>query len=183
MNYLKDMEDYQPKNEQEQKDRAFFLRFAEKNPDCLLRQNDLAHFTASGWVVNPRRDKVLMVWHNIYKSWSWAGGHADGEPELSAVALREVQEETGVRSARLVCESPVSLESLTVEGHIKRGVYLHSHLHLNLTYLIEAAEEDALTVKPDENSGVRWFSPAEALEACTEPWMAVWVYRKLISRM
>ena len=29
--------------------------------------------TASAWVVNPGRTKVLMVYHNIYKSWSWLG--------------------------------------------------------------------------------------------------------------
>ena len=77
--------------------------------------------------------------------------------------------------------APISLESLTVDGHVKRGEYLHSHLHLNLTYLIEADESAPLRSKPDENSGVRWFSPEEALEACTEPWMAENVYRKLIA--
>ena len=180
MHYLDAIRAYEPKNEQESRDREFFLRFAEQNPDCLLRDNDTAHFTASAWVVNPDRSRVLMVWHNIYKSWSWTGGHADGETDLAAVALREVREETGAESARLVSPALLSLESLTVDGHVKRGEYLHSHLHLNLTYLIEADESEPLRVKPDENSGVRWFTPEEALAACTEPWMAEHVYRKLI---
>jgi len=179
MDFLSDIRNYLPANEQETADRDFFLRFAAANPDCLLRDNDIAHFTASAWVVSQNRSKVLMVWHNIYKSWSWTGGHADGEPDFASVALREVQEETGVKTARLVRPEPISLETLTVEGHVKRGKYLHSHLHLNLTYLIEADEADALTVKEDENSGVQWFSPAEALKASTEPWMVDSVYRKL----
>ena len=180
MNYLDAIRAYAPKNEQEERDKAFFLRFAAEHPDCLLRDNDLAHFTASAWVVNPDRSKVLMVWHNIYKSWSWTGGHADGENDLAAVALREVREETGVERAALASEALFSLESLTVDGHVKRGEYLHSHLHLNLTYLIEADDREALRVKPDENSGVRWFTPEGALAACTEPWMIENVYRKLI---
>ena len=180
MNYLEAIASYTPKNEQEAQDKAFFLRFAAANPNCLIRENDIAHFTASAWVVTPDRSKVLMVWHNIYKSWSWTGGHADGEADLAAVALREVREETGVDSARLVSPLLLSLESLTVDGHVKRGEYLHSHLHLNLTYLIEADDASPLRVKPDENSGVRWFSPEAALDACAEPWMVERVYRKLI---
>ena len=30
-----------------------------------------------------------MVFHNTYGSWSWIGGHADGERDLERVALRE----------------------------------------------------------------------------------------------
>ena len=179
MNYIDAITAYRPANAQEERDRAFFLRFAAVHPDCLLRECDTAHFTASSWIVDPERSKVLMVWHNIYKSWSWTGGHADGDADLAAVALREAREETGLTNARLVSEAPISLETLTVDGHIKRGEFVHSHLHLNVTYLIEADPGEALRVKPDENSGVRWFSPSAALEACSEPWMVEWVYRKL----
>lgn len=52
--------------------------------------------TASAWVVNKDRSKVLMIYHNIYNSWSWLGGHADGETDLLAVAIREVREEAGI---------------------------------------------------------------------------------------
>ena len=52
-----------------------------------------------------------------------------------------------------------------------------SHLHLNVSYLLEADEEEVLRIKPDENSGVRWFSLQEALAACSEPWMIERVYK------
>ena len=78
------------------------LRFLEESERPFERANRLAHFTASAWVTNARRDRVLMIWHNIYRSWAWTGGHADGETDLCAVA-RRVQQGRADWSERLVC--------------------------------------------------------------------------------
>lgn len=182
MNYVDAIKNYIPRCPQEEKDKDFFIRFIDANPDCLLRSNDFAHVTASSWVVSPDRKKVLMVYHNIYDSWSWTGGHADGESDLAALALRELTEETGLISPRLLSPSPVSIEILTVDGHMKKGEYVHSHLHLNVTYLFEADEEAVIRIKEDENSGVRWFSIEEMFDAVSEKWMAENVYKKLCER-
>ena len=177
------LEQYHPYNEQEQRDRAVMLQLLATQPDIFTRENQVAHMTASSWLLNRSHDKVLMIYHNIYHSWSWTGGHADGETDLLAVAKREAMEETGVTDIRAVTEDIFSIEILTVDGHEKKGVYVPSHLHLNVTYLLEADEEEVLRVKPDENSGVRWFSLGEALEACTEPWMIERIYRKLNAKL
>lgn len=174
---------YVPYNEQEEADKALILNWIEKNDDAFLRDNVVAHMTASAWVVDKDRSKVLMVYHNIYRSWSWLGGHADGETDLLAVAIREVKEEAGISDVRPVSEEIFSLESLTVDGHVKKGRYVSSHLHLNVTYLLEADEAEVLRIKPDENSGVRWFSLEEALAACSEPWMIERVYKKLNAKV
>lgn len=174
---------YVPYNEQEEADKALILNWIEKNDDAFLRDNVVAHMTASAWVVDKDRSKVLMVYHNIYHSWSWLGGHADGETDLLAVAIREVKEEAGISDVRPVSEEIFSLESLTVDGHVKKGRYVSSHLHLNVTYLLEADEAEVLRIKPDENSGVRWFSLKEALAACSEPWMIERVYKKLNAKV
>ena len=123
-----------------------------------------------------------MVYHNIYDSWSWLGGHADGETDLLAVAVREVQEEAGITSVHPVSEDIFSIESLTVDGHFKKGRYVSSHLHLNITFLMEADSEEAVSIKADENSGVAWFAPKEALQKSTEPWFVEHVYTKLINK-
>ena len=182
MNYIDAVKAFVPRCGQEEKDRDFMLRFIAGNPDCLVRDNDTAHFTASAWTVSPDRKRVLMVYHNIYDSWSWTGGHADGEADMETVARKELMEETGLTCPRLVMTEPMSLEILTVDGHIKRGKYIHSHLHLNLTYLYEADEEEALRIKADENSGVRWFEVDEMFAAVSEKWMAENVYKKLCER-
>ena len=174
---------YRPWNEQERQDQALILAFLERNPDAFYRSNLLAHMTASAWVVNPQRSKALMVYHRLYDSWSWAGGHADGEEDLLAVALREVREETGVQRLRPVTEDIYSLEVLTVDGHEKRGQYVPSHLHLNLTYLLEAEEDQPLRICEAENSGVAWFPLADALAASTEPWFVERIYKKLNEKL
>lgn len=154
----------------------------EQNSDYLSRENQIAHFTTSIWTVNKERTKTLMVYHNIYDSWSWIGGHADGEEDLCAVAMRELQEETGVKFAKLVSEEILSLETLTVSGHMKRGNYVSSHLHFNLTFLAEADEKEALVVNADENQAVKWWTFEEALQASSEPWMVERIYKKLIEK-
>ena len=125
---------------------------------------------------------MLCIYHNIYKSWCWVGGHADGIENLAEVAMRELQEETGVKNARLVSDEILSIETLTVDGHMKKGKYVSSHLHFNLTYLAEADEAEALVVNEDENQAVKWFTFEEALEASTEPWMVEHIYKKLIEK-
>ena len=183
MDILRALEAYAPSNEQEERDRCEILHAIANHEDIFLRSCMLMHMTASAWIVNARRDRVLMAWHNIYRSWSWLGGHADGERDLLSVALREAREESGLMRVRAVDENIFSLEILTVDGHEKRGKYVPSHLHLNITYLLEGDERDALAVKLDENSGVRWFGLDEAVAASTEPWMRVRVYEKLNQKL
>lgn len=173
---------YRPMNEQEACDREQMLQFMESHGNYLDRGNQIVHFTASAWTVNKVRTKVLMVYHNIYDSWSWIGGHADGEEDLCAVAMRELMEETGVRNAKLVSGDILSLETLTVNGHMRKGIYVPSHLHFNLTYLAEADEREALVVNEEENRAVKWFVFEDALRASTEPWMVEHVYKKLIKK-
>ena len=182
-NLIRQIENYPPFNEQEEKDKALILGWIRNNENAFSRENTVAHITASAWVVNKDRSKVLMVYHNIYNSWSWLGGHADGETDLLSVAIREVKEEAGISNVRPVSEEIFSLESLTVDGHVKKGNYVSSHLHLNITYLLEADSGEQVSVKADENSGVMWFSPEDALEKSTEPWFVEHIYSKLIKKM
>ena len=180
---LNQIEHYTPFNEQEETDKQLILNWIRNNTNAFSRENTVAHMTASAWVVNQDKSKILMVYHNIYNSWSWLGGHADGETDLLAVALREVKEEAGISHVCPVSEEIFSLESLTVDGHVKKGKYVSSHLHLNVTYLLEADSEEAVSIKADENSGVAWFSPEEALKKSTEPWFVEHVCSKLIEKM
>ena len=79
MDILTQIENYRPYNEQETRDKSVMLDCLNAFADIFTRDNALCHMTASAWVVNESFDRVLMAYHNLYDSWSWLGGHADGE--------------------------------------------------------------------------------------------------------
>lgn len=182
MEFVESIKRYIPYNEQEEKDKEVILNCLGVFEDVLTRNNKIAHFTSSAFAVNSSRDKVLVIHHNIYDSWSWTGGHADGEKDLLAVAIKELKEETGVNNIHLVTSGIFSLDILPVLGHMKRGEYVSPHLHLSVAFLMEADENDALIVKEDENSGVRWISLEKLIEYSNEPHMHK-VYAKFISKI
>ena len=182
MDLRKQIEAFIPANAQEAADKPLLLARLEEK-DVFTRENKVGHFTASGWVVSPDREKVLMVYHNIYDSWSWMGGHADGKTDLRAVAEREIREESGIRQLRLLDEEIFSLEVLTVDGHEKKGQYVPSHLHYNVTYLFEADTDQETALKPDENSGVQWIRVEDLGNAVSEPWFLERIYSKLCDKV
>lgn len=182
MNWIDAIKSYEACNEQERKDKEIILCCLSVYEDLLTRDNELAHITSSGFVINRNRNKALMVHHNIYQSWSWTGGHADGNGDLLSVAIQEVREETGIKNIRPVTEEMISLDILPVFGHIKRGRYVAPHLHLSVAYLLEGDEKEPLVVKADENSGVHWIAFDEIDTYSQEPHMNR-IYKKIIAKI
>ena len=182
MNYIEDIKNYIPFNEQEERDKELFLRCLNDFHDILTRDNKIAHLTSSAFAVNKERNKFLMIHHNIYNSWAWTGGHADGDGDLLHVSLKEAKEETGLKDVRPLSDEIFSLEVLGVDGHIKRGKYVSSHIHLNVTYLLCADETEMTHIKADENSAVKWFELDKAVKASNEPYMKK-IYSKLNKKL
>lgn len=175
------IENYVPCNEQEIKDREMILKYMSLFDDVLTRENEIVHFTCSGFVLNKTRDKVLMVYHNIYNSWAWTGGHADGESDFLSVAIREVEEETGVKEVTPISKEIISLDVLSVLGHVKRGKYVTPHIHISVAYLLEVDEEETIRIKEDENSNVGWLPLDNFLDEVKEEHMKP-IYQKIIDK-
>lgn len=159
-----ELENYKPYNEEEERIKPIILDFLKQNDNAFHRESLLAHMTTSAWIVNKERTKVLMAYHNIYKSWGWLGGHADGDEDLLRVIRKEVEEESGLTNIRLLHDGIYGIQILTVFPHYKRGKYVNAHLHFDVEYLFEADEAEAVRMKPDENSGVGWV-PIEEINA------------------
>ena len=183
MYFLDDLKRFIPLNDQERNDKEAMLSAILKNGDSVLfRDSLLYHMTGSSIIVNKDKNKTLMAYHNIYKSWAWTGGHADGESDLMRLAIREANEETGIRTLTPVFDQPVSLEILHVLPHIKRGKYVGLHLHFNLTYAFIGDEEEPLTIKEDENARVGWLPIDKLDEFVSEPFM-IPIYKKILERI
>lgn len=179
MNTLDYLRNYKPKNEQESYDLQAMLTFIERNDDYLLRSNLVGHFTSSAIIINKDRTKVLFAHHNIYNSWAWVGGHMDGEDDPLYVAIKEAKEETGLESVHPISNEIAGIDSIYVMQHTKNGKHISDHLHFNITFILEADEFHKVTVKEDENSGVRWFLIDDIYQHVSEPRM-IPIYSKLI---
>ncbi len=181
-NARKIIEGFKAGCEQEVRDKEIILKAFCDYEDLLTRENEAIHITASYFVINEARDKVLCTYHKIYDTWGWGGGHADGNGDLLAVAIRECEEETGLVGLKLLEPAPVSLDLLPTGSHFRRGKYVPAHLHINVAYLFVGDDRLPLRIAEDENSAVGWRSFNDLVEGAREPFMKV-VYRKILGRI
>lgn len=144
-------------------DEATFTRrardFVAGHADCFHRELMPRHVTASTWVVNPARDHALLLHHGKHNRWFQPGGHADGDPDVLAVALREVQEESGLHpdAIRLVDDWVFDVDIHTIPD----DPHAPPHEHIDVRFLVEV--DDTLPVPGNEESHeVRWV-PLEAI--------------------
>jgi len=180
--FIKALERYSPQTAQEEADCATMLQTAKFfQKELLLRENSSAHITSSAFIVNPERSKALMVHHNLRNTWSWVGGHADGEEDLIRVAMREAKEETRVQNIMPLSTEIASLDIFPVPRHVKNGKQVSPHLHFSVSYYFVCDEKESFQVNPLENSAVRWF-PLEFLSTeCFKEDIAV--YQKCIKKL
>lgn len=182
MNYKEAIEAYKPVNEQEEAEKRVILQYINEYPDnILLRENEFAHMTSSGFIMNKELTKVLMIHHNIYNTWAWTGGHADGDEDLLYVAMKEAKEETGVKNIEPLMEEVASIDILPVWGHVKKGKYVATHMHLSVAYILIADEAQELHIKEDENSGVKWIK-IEDIDKYSNEEKIIPVYYKLVEK-
>ena len=182
MNYIRQIKDYVPTNEQEACDKSLILKFIERNRDTvLLRENEVAHITSSGFIMNRQLDSVLFLHHNIRNTWAWTGGHADGDGDLLAVALREAHEETGLTGIEPQTNGIASLDVLVNFGHVRKSKYVSAHLHLSVAYILIADSHEKPIINPEENSDIRWFSVESVNSELFLP-NDIYLYHKIIDR-
>jgi len=175
---LEELRAYRPYDLKEIEDQRMIVAALSAEEDILTRDNPKHHLCASAWIVNEDRDKILLAYHKIFQSYSWLGGHCDGEWDCLRVAIKETKEESGLNRVKVLLKDIFALDVLSVPRHLKNGVEVTAHRHLNLTYLLEADENNRLWVNAAENEDVRWFEIDE-YESYVKEERMLEVYRKL----
>lgn len=123
---------------------AQFDAFLHTQADVFSRSNRSGHFTGSSWLVSADGTRVLLMHHRKLDRWLQPGGHADGDPELARVALREAQEETGV--AGLHVEGGI----FDIDRHrIPARGDEPEHWHYDVRYVVRAGADERFTVNQE----------------------------------
>ncbi len=143
-------------------EKGFVVRFLEllKSKDAFERTHLPGHITGSTWIINKDKDQVLLVHHAKLNKWVQSGGHTDGDENVLQVALREAEEETGLKNFKIV---PTIFD---IDIHtIPARKDFPEHQHYDIRYLVEADMSEPIVVS-EESHDVKWI-PLNKLEDFT----------------
>jgi 8-oxo-dGTP pyrophosphatase MutT (NUDIX family) len=140
--------------------------FIAAQPEALLRSCAPGHLTGSAWIVSPDRRRTLLTHHRKLDRWLQLGGHADGDPDLAAVALREAHEESGLTGIVPVAPGLFDLDRHWIPARGQEP----GHWHYDFRFLLEADPAEPWTIS-SESKDLAWvdldqvttLSPEESL--------------------
>ncbi len=160
---LRKLRNYSPTDSRDINCRDRIITFVERNQNCFERSFQPGHITGSAWITNHARNRFLLTFHSRLNLWLQLGGHADGNPDVLAVALREAREESGLEIIHCLSPEIFDLDIHRIPGH--QGV--PEHYHYDLRFLFEADDSQPLIVS-DESHDLRWLTGIEILQLTQE---------------
>lgn len=154
---------YTPLNAKDKAFRDRMLDFVKTEADCFHRTLLKGHVTGSALIVDPKKEQVLLMFHTKLEKWLQPGGHADGNPNVLEVAIREAEEETGLSGFRVLKETPLDLDihPIPARGHEPE------HFHYDIRYLLEADPDWELSHN-SESKALKWVSISDLRSYTTE---------------
>ncbi len=134
---------------------AAFLALADEGVHAYTRDRLEGHFTGSSWLVSADGERVLLTHHKKLDRWLQLGGHADGDMDLAAVALKEAEEESGLTG--LV----VSPDIFDIDLHfIPAHKVVPGHWHYDARFVVTATDNEAFAIS-EESNALAWRNIAE----------------------
>ena len=131
------------------------------HPAAFQRDHLPGHITGSSWILDRSRNFTLLTHHATLNKWLQPGGHADGEENILNVALREAEEETGLKTFTLLYEDIFDLDIHIIPARKS----FPAHLHYDIRFLFESNKEDEIIVS-EESHDVAW-KPLNELKQLT----------------
>lgn len=129
--------------------------FVQSHPDCLWRTCVPGHLTGSAWVIDRGRTRTLLTHHRKLGKWLQLGGHADGDPDLPQVALREAREESGLRGLVLADTALFDVDCHVIPARPGEP----EHVHYDLRFIVEADPGEPLVMSA-ESKALAWIELA-----------------------
>ena len=160
---LDQLSDYQAAHTGEAETVERFIRFVASQPECFERSLAIGHITGSAWIVTPDGSEVLLTHHRKLDRWLQLGGHADGDPDVVAVALKEAREESGLEDFELVGDGIFDLDIHPIPARKNEP----EHLHYDVRYVFRATGQTDFTVS-EESHDLRWVPIDEVQTLTTE---------------
>lgn len=172
------LDQYAPRHPDEAAAVAAFARFARSGPNVFERSRPDGHFTASCWLVSADGQRVLLTHHRKLDRWLQLGGHADGDPDLIQVALREAEEESGLTG--LVIDT----EIFDIDAHlIPARPGEPAHVHWDVRFVVRCSGDERFAVS-DESLALAWVTIADvhadaAADASLQRMARKWIGRRI----
>ena len=163
-NLLDSLRRYRPLDQADRECRRRFIRFVETYKECCQRSLTIGHVTGSAWVVDERGEHVLLTHHAKLNRWLQLGGHADGNPDILSVAVREAEEESGLRAVE-----PLSREIFDLDIHLIPATDAEAaHLHHDVRFVLRAVGAENLKISR-ESLDLRWIKIEDLHQLTDEP--------------
>ena len=128
----------------------------------------MRHFCASAYIVNPENKKVLLVKHKKYNKWLQPGGHIEDNETPEEAAVREVYEETGIKST-LVGEHFPREDDLIRPLGIQYNRKDNGDRMVDIIYVGKPNNPEEPLKVSDESNDIGWFSRRELEEMSVFP--------------
>lgn len=145
------LNEYQPALSKELKAKERLLKFIKENQDCFKRELEIGHVTGSAWLLNKDGDKALLMHHAKLDRWFQVGGHADGNSDILAVAIKEAQEESGIISIEAVNPGIFDLDIHEIQANSKDK----AHYHYDVRFLLKVTSDEELQIN-EEAKALLW---------------------------